>query len=81
MADRKRRVPTKPHPIRFSSGAEALISRMAAESGIGFAQFVREAALVRAAILYAQSHPLEADDLQSVYVAAREALETGRFDP
>ena len=77
---RRRRVPTNVRHIRFSTGSEALIDRMAGESGIGFAEFVREAALVRAAILYVQRHPLEAEELGSVYAEARRALAEGRFD-
>lgn len=54
---------------------------MAAAQGISFAEFVREAALVRAAILYAQNDPLAAAELAKVYEEARRALEEGRFDP
>lgn len=81
MVDRRRRVPSKPHPIRFSRGAEALIGQAAAQQGISFAEFVREAALVRAAILYAHTNPMESDDLSKVYEEARRALQEGRFDP
>ena len=58
-------VPLRPTTIRFASDAMDLVNRAAEETGVSSAQFVREAAMMRAILT------LRDDDLELQALAER----------
>jgi Protein of unknown function (DUF1778) len=67
--DRVSRVPLVPTTIRFAPEAMELIERAAQQMGTSVAQFVREAAIVRAMVV--ENHP-ETEHLADALLGAHE---------
>src|SRR3954449_6963265 len=71
VSPRTRGVPLRPTTIRFSDPIYEFVSREAAAAGESVAEFVREAALARAAAFYVRRDGPALDELFELYAAAK----------
>lgn len=65
-------VPLKPTTVRFADDSMELVKRAADQAGVSLSQFVREAALIRAALILRESEDLAAMSQRVVQLARKD---------